>query len=206
LMAVTNAISGLTAVGGLLLLNKASDTQAMTLAIIGSAVSCVNIFGGFVVSKRMLGLFKRKEDKDFSMLWLLPGILFIALVFLVSRDIGALQTICGLMCIVAIGGLASMKTANAGCTIGISAVAAAMISTVFEMNPHRKRLLLSALALEWLPGFTLALEWIPSNFPRQSQHSTPWWAWLLWSLRSETLQKPRRQALPWKISLVSSAL
>jgi len=149
LMSVTNAISGLTAVGGLLLLDKASDPQAYILALIGGVVSCVNIFGGFVVSKRMLNLFKRKEDVDYSMFWLLPGVLFLVMIFLVPRDIKAIQTLCGLMCIVAIGGLASMKTANAGCTIGISAVAAAMVSTLLDMSGSSRG---HALALCLLPG------------------------------------------------------
>jgi len=134
LMSVTNAISGLTAVGGLLLLNKSNDHQAWVLALVGTAISCVNIFGGFAVSKRMLLLFKRKGDADYSFMWVLPGILFITLTFVVSKDIKAIQTLCGLMCIIAIGMLSSMKTANAGCTIGISAVASAMISTLVEMN------------------------------------------------------------------------
>jgi len=166
LMSVTNAISGLTAVGGLLLLNKASDAQATILAVAGTAVSCINIFGGFVVSKRMLGLFKRKEDKDFSLLWLMPGVLFIALVFLASRDIGALQTICGLMCIVAIGGLASMKTANAGCTIGISAVAAAMISTIFEMNPAAQKLPYVCIGIGAPAGIFIGMKVDPIKLPQ----------------------------------------
>jgi len=149
LMSVTNAISGCTAVGGLLLLNKSTDTQAKILGTIGTAISCINIFGGFVVSKRMLKLFKRKGDADYSMMWTLPGILFITLTFVVKQDIKAIQTLCGLMCIVAIGGLASMKTANAGCTIGISAVATAMVSTLVEMD---RATMFTSLIVCVLPG------------------------------------------------------
>lgn len=139
LMSVTNAISGLTAVGGLILLNKSTDSQARILAILGTGVSCINIFGGFVVSKRMLNLFRRKEDEDHSYVWIMPGVLFIIFAFLAllgksMSENKAVQTLCGLMCIIAIGGLASMKTANAGCTIGISAVSAAVISVFLEMN------------------------------------------------------------------------
>jgi NAD(P) transhydrogenase len=137
LMSVTNAISGLTAVGGLLLFDKANNFGAIFLAVMGGAISCVNIFGGFVVSKRMLLLFKRKEDVDLSYLWLLPAITFIAVAFLVAADRKAIETLCGLMCIIAIGGLASMKTANAGCTIGISAVATAMVATLLGMQKER---------------------------------------------------------------------
>jgi len=167
LMSVTNAISGLTAVGGLLLLNKATNPQAFYLGALGSGVSCVNIFGGFAVSKRMLGLFKRKGDSDFSYMWLLPGILFIAGSFYCVRDIPAIQTLCGLMCIVAIGGLASMKTANAGCTIGISAVATAMVSTFIDMSPAALRVaLLFCLLPGLVAGLAVGLQVDPIKLPQ----------------------------------------
>merc|ERR1719387_3329067 len=88
-----------------------------------------------MVSYRMLQLFKRKEDKDFSALWLLPGALMISLALFVKADRRAIETLCGLMCIIAIGGLASMKTARQGCFIGISAVFSAVACTLLSMHP-----------------------------------------------------------------------
>jgi NAD(P) transhydrogenase len=134
LMSVTNAISGLTVVGGLILLKKADGPQAGALAIAGTAVSAVNIFGGFVVSIRMLNLFKRPGDVDWSTLYLIPGGLFILLSLVSQKDIKAIQVLCGLLCIIAIGGLASMKTANSGCKIGISGVGAALFSTLLDFD------------------------------------------------------------------------
>jgi NAD(P) transhydrogenase len=55
--------------------------------------------------------------------------------FTMGADRRAIETLCGLMCIVAIGGLSSMKTANQGCFIGISAVGSAVICTLLGMNP-----------------------------------------------------------------------
>ncbi len=64
LMSITNAISGITAVGGLLILGggyfPGSFPQA--LASLSVLISSVNIAGGFVVTKRMLDMFKRKTD------------------------------------------------------------------------------------------------------------------------------------------------
>ena len=40
-------------------------------------VSCVNIGGGFTVTKRMLDLFKRKEDvKEYNYLYSIPSVMF----------------------------------------------------------------------------------------------------------------------------------
>lgn len=60
LMAQTNAISGIILVGALLQIG--SDNLLVTiLAVVAAAVASINIFGGFLVAYRMLGMF-RKED------------------------------------------------------------------------------------------------------------------------------------------------
>lgn len=63
LMSCTNALSGITAVGGLLLMNGGYfPTNAVEgLAASAALISFVNIFGGFLVTKRMLDMFKRGE-------------------------------------------------------------------------------------------------------------------------------------------------
>ena len=66
LMSITNAISGITAVGGLLILGGGYFPHSFpqALASIAVLISSVNIAGGFVVTKRMLDMFKRKTDPD----------------------------------------------------------------------------------------------------------------------------------------------
>ena len=64
LMSITNAISGITAVGGLLILGGGyfPHSIAQGLASLAVLLSSVNIAGGFVVTQRMLDMFKRKTD------------------------------------------------------------------------------------------------------------------------------------------------
>jgi len=64
LMSITSAISGITAVGGLLIMGGGyfPSTFPQALASIAVLISSVNIAGGFVVTKRMLDMFKRKTD------------------------------------------------------------------------------------------------------------------------------------------------
>jgi len=58
LMSVTNAISGIIAVGGMLLLSKVKDPQLYSvLAAIATFFACINIFGGFFITYRMLAMF-----------------------------------------------------------------------------------------------------------------------------------------------------
>eukprot|EP00933_Yihiella_yeosuensis_P025459 TRINITY_DN1976_c0_g1_i4.p1 TRINITY_DN1976_c0_g1~~TRINITY_DN1976_c0_g1_i4.p1 ORF type:complete len:1035 (+),score=281.61 TRINITY_DN1976_c0_g1_i4:71-3175(+) len=135
LMSVTNAISGMTAVGGLLLLERSDQDEARTLAMIAVLVSSVNIFGGFVISQRMLNLFKKPGDSDYSPLMLIPGIVFLAAVLTRPELLKPVLTVSALLCIAAIGGLASMSSANAGCKFGIVGVFGAMVSTMVTLSP-----------------------------------------------------------------------
>jgi len=64
------------------------------------------------------------------------------------------ETLCGLMCIIAIGGLASMKTANQGCFIGVSAAGSAIVCTLLGMAPATAK---SALLACLLPGASLGV-------------------------------------------------
>ena len=58
LMSETNAISGIILVGALLQVGS-SDTIVSTVAFLAAAVASINIFGGFLVTYRMLGMFRK---------------------------------------------------------------------------------------------------------------------------------------------------
>lgn len=61
LMSVTNAISGITAAGGLLLMGGGlmPMSTAQWFATIAAFISSINITGGFIITQRMLDMFKR---------------------------------------------------------------------------------------------------------------------------------------------------
>ncbi|MGY1915397.1 Re/Si-specific NAD(P)(+) transhydrogenase subunit alpha [Blastococcus sp. SYSU DS0973] len=58
LMSVTNAISGIIVVGALLQLSS-DDGVVQALAFVATLVASINVFGGFAVTRRMLGMFSR---------------------------------------------------------------------------------------------------------------------------------------------------
>ncbi len=60
LMGVTNAISSVIIVGAMLATGLANSGWAMAFGFIGVTLASVNIFGGFVVTQRMLQMFKRR--------------------------------------------------------------------------------------------------------------------------------------------------
>ena len=62
LMSVTNAISSVIIVGSLLSVGiSTASGAATTFGFIGLILASVNIFGGFLVTQRMLAMYKKKE-------------------------------------------------------------------------------------------------------------------------------------------------
>lgn len=62
LMGVTNAISSVIIVGAILALGATSSYWSAGFGFIAVVLASVNIFGGFVVTRRMLGMFKKKPN------------------------------------------------------------------------------------------------------------------------------------------------
>ncbi|MCK8783461.1 NAD(P) transhydrogenase subunit alpha [Roseomonas sp. NAR14] len=60
LMGVTNAISSVIVVGAILATGIAESGIAMAFGFVAAVLASVNIFGGFIVTRRMLAMFKRK--------------------------------------------------------------------------------------------------------------------------------------------------
>ena len=63
LMSVTNAISGIILVGAMLAAGPAVFDWGGWVGVIAVALASVNVFGGFLVTQRMLEMFKKKEPK-----------------------------------------------------------------------------------------------------------------------------------------------
>ena len=59
LMSVTNAISGIILVGGMLQLLDTSLNLTVILGAIAVLIAAINIAGGFLVTNRMLGMFRK---------------------------------------------------------------------------------------------------------------------------------------------------
>jgi len=151
LMAVTNAISGMTALGGMLLLghhaNEVSsvvpDSPSHWMGALATGLSFINIAGGFLISGKMLDLFKRPDDpKDFFQLYAIPSAILIAGMaasnFLHIGDLGnvagTVSIASAICCIAAIAGLADQKTARTGNVLGMTGVAFGLAATTANME------------------------------------------------------------------------
>ena len=62
LMSGSNAISGITIVGALIAAGAGESTTSTVLGFVAVVFAGVNVVGGFLVSHRMLGMFRRKRN------------------------------------------------------------------------------------------------------------------------------------------------
>lgn len=63
LMSTTNAISGISLVGSLVAAGSGQSTLSTILGTIAVTAATINVVGGFLITDRMLKMFKRKENK-----------------------------------------------------------------------------------------------------------------------------------------------
>ncbi len=63
LMAVTNAISAIVIVGAMLAAAQTETLAGKTMGVLAVALAAVNVFGGFLVTRRMLEMFRKKDKK-----------------------------------------------------------------------------------------------------------------------------------------------
>ncbi len=61
LMSVTNAISSVIVVGAMLATGLGTNGWAIAFGFIAVTLASVNIFGGFMVTQRMLSMFKKRQ-------------------------------------------------------------------------------------------------------------------------------------------------
>ena len=63
LMAVTNAISAIIIVGAMMAGALTESPMGQLMGFLAITLASVNVFGGFLVTRRMLEMFKKKEKK-----------------------------------------------------------------------------------------------------------------------------------------------
>merc|ERR1711863_45653 len=144
LMSVTNAISGITAVGGMLLMGGGLyPTNSIQALAAGAAfISFINIFGGFIVTQRMLDMFKRPTDPpEHTMLMGIPAATFLgAYGYAMSQGYPEVHQMAylasGLACIGALGGLSAQPTARLGNALGMIGVSSGVAATLGLLQPN----------------------------------------------------------------------
>ncbi|KAM3550196.1 hypothetical protein ARSEF4850_008462 [Beauveria asiatica] len=142
LMSVTNAISGMVGVGGLFILGGGylPGTIPQTLGALSVLLAFVNVGGGFVITKRMLDMFKRPTDPpEYPWLYVVPAVVFGG-GFLAAASTGAAGLVqagylaSSVLCIGSISGLASQATARMGNMLGMLGVSSGVLASLLAVG------------------------------------------------------------------------
>ena len=64
LMSGSNAISGIVIVGAIIIVSNANGILAIIISVIAVILATINVVGGFMVTDRMLAMFKRRKNRD----------------------------------------------------------------------------------------------------------------------------------------------
>ncbi|KAF2149574.1 PNTB-domain-containing protein [Myriangium duriaei CBS 260.36] len=138
LMSVTNAISGMVGLGGFFVMGGGylPETIPQWLGAASVLLAFGNIGGGFVITKRMLDMFRRPGDpKDYGWLYAVPAAVFAGgfLWAVGSGTEGLVQAgylVSSVLCIASISGLASQVTARRGNILGMLGVACGVLASL----------------------------------------------------------------------------
>ena len=176
LMSVTNAISGMVGIGGFFVLGGGYLPETIPQAFGAASVllAFVNVSGGFVITKRMLDMFKRPTDPpEYPWLYGVPAVLFGG-GFLAAASTGAAglvqagYLVSSVLCISSISSLASQATARMGNSLGILGVGSGVLASLLAVgfSPEVLTQFGGLAALGGLVGFLIGKRITPTDLPQ----------------------------------------
>ncbi|KAK0210930.1 NAD(P) transhydrogenase beta subunit-domain-containing protein [Desarmillaria ectypa] len=138
LMSVTNAISGMVGIGGLFVMGGGyfPGTIPQALGALSVLLASVNVAGGFIITKRMLDMFKRPTDPpEYSWLYGIPAVMFTGgFLTAASTGMGGLvqagYLASSVLCIGSLSGLGSQATARQGNALGMLGVSSGILASL----------------------------------------------------------------------------
>lgn len=176
LMSVTNAISGMVGIGGFFIMGGGYLPQTLP-QVLGAAsvlLAFVNVSGGFVITKRMLDMFRRPTDPpEFPWLYAIPGVLFGG-GFIAATTTGmaglvqAGYLVSSVLCIGSLTGLASQTTARSGNLMGILGVGSGVLASLAAVGFSPETLIqcLSVAGIGSVIGGLLGRRITPTELPQ----------------------------------------
>ncbi|KAK0259318.1 hypothetical protein LTS09_006144 [Friedmanniomyces endolithicus] len=138
LMSVTNAISGMVGIGGFFIMGGGylPQTFPQALGALSVLLAFVNVSGGFVITKRMLDMFRRPTDPpEYPWLYAVPAVLFGGgYIAAASTGMAGLvqagYMVSSLLCIGSLTSLASQATARTGNLMGMMGVGSGVLASL----------------------------------------------------------------------------
>lgn len=180
LMSITNAISGMTIIGGMLQLGGSvvPTNMPQVLALGAVSLSAVNLAGGFIVTNKMLAMFRRPTDPpEYWHYFLAPPALFCSTFAVMNMFkspeqmagmANMMALVSGLSCVGGIAAMSSQETSRMGPYFAMGGVATGATTALFAMHapmPVYIQLLAGAGAGAYA-GQKIAAQISPTSLPQ----------------------------------------
>lgn len=176
LMSVTNAISGMVGVGGFFIMggHYLPETIPQALGAASVLLAFVNVSGGFVITKRMLDMFKRPTDPpEYPWLYAIPAVVFGG-GYIAAASTGmeglvqAGYLVSSMLCIGSLSGLASQTTARMGNILGMLGVGSGVLASLSAcgFTPEQLVQVLAVVGIGSLIGTRVGRRITPTELPQ----------------------------------------
>jgi NAD(P) transhydrogenase subunit beta len=176
LMSATNAISGISLIASLVIAGADYDPLSTFLGFVAVACSSTNVVGGFLITDRMLKMFKTQKDSDarrswfqFSAAtWVALAVLLVAIAagIIWAEELRGIQAhevlrylyiVSAVLFILGLKGLSSPKYARRGMFLAEFGMAVAIVGTLFDEHIKTYVWIIIGLALGSVVGGTMGL-------------------------------------------------
>lgn len=146
LMSATNALSGISLIGSLVVAGAAYDPLSTTLGFVAVCCSATNVAGGFLITDRMLKMFKTRQDEGGRSWakWVVAGMIVLAIILVVTFSMGHvrgaesrgvlryLYIASAVLFVLGLQGLTSPKWARRGMFLAEAGMVVAIVGTLFH--------------------------------------------------------------------------
>ncbi|KXJ93548.1 NAD(P) transhydrogenase beta subunit-domain-containing protein [Microdochium bolleyi] len=176
LMSVTNAISGMVGIGGFFVMGGGylPETLPQCLGAASVLLAFVNISGGFVITKRMLDMFKRPTDPpEYPWMWAIPAAIFGGgyIAAAATGATGLVQAgymVSSVLCISSISSLAAQSTARMGNVLGMLGVGSGVLASLLAVgfSPEVLTQLGTLAVMGGALGFLIGKRITPTDLPQ----------------------------------------
>jgi NAD(P) transhydrogenase len=173
-MSVTNAISGMTAAGGMLIMGGGllPGNTAQALGAAAVALSSVNLAGGFILTNRMLEMFRRPTDPpEYTHYYFVPAAVSVGGYFATKAigvdTVGMAYVASGVMCIGGIAAMSDMKTSRIANPIAMMGVTTGLAATLgaIQQTPEVYAQIAACTGIGAAAGFSIARGLAPTQLP-----------------------------------------
>src|SRR5262245_17178933 len=174
LMSATNAISGISLIGSLVVAGADYHPLSTALGFIAVACSSTNVVGGFLITDRMLKMFKSEKDKVDGRFWLRPQVAVPTAIGLLLVGAGIywlehlqniparmvlsnLYIVSSVLFILGLKGLSSPKYARRGMFLAEFGMLVAIVGTLFDPAIKNYLWIVIGLVIGSTAGATMGL-------------------------------------------------